>query len=451
MELSWLYAWASFLSAAILQRSFPFPEAVGTFALAAILTRLARGRGWRVAWVLGLQVCGYTLAALRTIHVFLYSSYLFFGPVWLERFWRQERNPQEWAVLILLFFVAFFFWMGGLALARRPMDFLPICSRFDLGVAAFIVLFLIKFLLEVKGGFRVEERLSELCLFPFFIFSLLAMGLARNRGEAERDFLPGYRSVGVILSFSVTVLMLGTGLVLFFSTYLTQAAEVGYDLLQVAAGPMGSILAAVFRFLYMPRMAQTGNESKPPGGAEEISGPGVQSGWWGEWIDKILMWGFLALLVVLFLVLAAIIIFYLVRWLLSRTETQPRRACQGGAVLSWVERIVAFLLAFWDRCASMFEGLRGPAQLYEALQVWGRRSGLARMLSETPIEYGLRLQGRFPSLQKDIRAIVAAFNEQVYGEIILGEQQIADAHSAWRRLRSPLNWLSRLKARLIQV
>lgn len=451
MEVSWLYAGASFLSAAILQRSFPFPEAVGTFALAAILTRLARGKGWRVLWVLGLQVCGYALAALRTIHVFLYSSYLFFGPLWLERFWRQERNPQEWAVLILLFFVAFFFWMGGLALARRPMDFLRICSRFDLGVAAFIVLFLIKLLLEVRGGFRVEERLSELCLFPFFIFSLLAMGLARNRGEAERDFLPGYRIVGVILSFSVTVLMLGTGLVLFFATYLTQAAEVGYDLLQVAAGPMGSIIAAVFRFLYLPRMTQTGNESKPPGGAEESSGPAVQTGWWGEWIEKILTWGFLALLVVLFILLAGIIVFYLVRWLLSRTETQPRRASQAGSPSSWVERVLAFLLAFWDRCASMFGSLRGPAQLYGALQVWGRRSGIVRILSETPTEYGLRLQGRFPALQKDIRAIIAAFNEEVYGEIALGEQEIARAHSAWQRLRSPLNWPSRLKARLIQV
>jgi hypothetical protein len=369
----------------------------------------------------------------------------------LERFWRQERSPQEWVLLIFLFFVAFFFWMGGLALARRPMDFLRICSRFDLGVAAFIVLFLIKLLLEVRGGIRLEERLSELCLFPFFIFSLLAMGLSRNRGEAERDFLPGYRSVGVVLSFSITVLMLGTGLVLFFSTYLTQAAEVGYDLLQVAAGPMGSILAAVFRFLYLPRMAQTGNESKPPGGAEEISGAAVQSGWWGEWIEKILMWGFLALLVVLFLVLAAIIIFYLVRWLLSRTKTQPRRASQAGSFSSWVERMVAFLLAFWDRCASMFGSLRGPAQLYGALQAWGRRSGIARMVSETPTEYGLRLQNRFPALQKDIRGIIAAFNEEVYGEIALGEQEIARAHSAWRRLRSPLNWPSRLKARLIQV
>jgi len=451
IEVCWLYAWASFLSAAILQRSFPFLEAVGTFGLAAILTRLARGKGWRVLWVLGLQVCGYALAALRLIHVFFYSSDPFFGPLWLERFWHHERNPQQWVLLILLFLIAFFFWLGGLALVRRPMNFLSLCSRFDFGVTAFIVLFLIKLLLEVKGEIRVAERLSELCLFPFFIFSLLAMSLARNRGEAERDFLPGYRSAGVVLGFSIVVLMLGTGLVLFLSTYLTQAAEVGYDLLQAAAGPLGPIIAAVFRFLYLPRMTQTGNESKPPGGAEESVGPAVQTGGWSEWIEKILAWGFVALLVVLFLVLAGIIVFYLVRWLLSRTETQPPHVSHGGLLSSWAERILSFLLACWDKWASLFGTLSGAAQLYGALQVWGRRSGISRILSETPTEYGLRLQGRFPALQKEIGVIIAAFNEGVYGEITLGEEEIAGAHSAWRRLRSPLNWPSRLKARLIQV
>lgn len=157
------------------------------------------------------------------------------------------------------------------------------------------------------------------------------------------------------------------------------------------------------------------------------------------------------LLAVLFILLAGIIVLYLVRWLLSRTETQPRRTSQAGSFSSWVERMVAFLLAFWDQLASMFGSLGGPAQLYGALQVWGRRSGIARIMSETPTEYGLRLQGRFPALQKEIRAIIAAFNDEVYGEIALGEQEIARAHSAWRRLRSPLNWPSRLKTRLIQV
>ena len=72
-------------------------------------------------------------------------------------------------------------------------------------------------------------------------------------------------------------------------------------------------------------------------------------------------------------------------------------------------------------------------------------------MSETPTEYGLRLQGRFPALQKEIGVIIAAFNEGVYGEQTLGEEEIAGARSAWRTLRSPLTWPSRLKGRLLQV
>jgi hypothetical protein len=41
--------------------------------------------------------------------------------------------------------------------------------------------------------------------------------------------------------------------------------------------------------------------------------------------------------------------------------------------------------------------------------------------------------------------IIEVFNETVYGEIILNENQLTTAQSAWRRLRSPLHWPLRLK------
>jgi len=40
MELSWRFAWATFFTTSILHHPFPFPEAVGTFVLAAALTSL---------------------------------------------------------------------------------------------------------------------------------------------------------------------------------------------------------------------------------------------------------------------------------------------------------------------------------------------------------------------------------------------------------------------------
>jgi len=58
----------------------------------------------------------------------------------------------------------------------------------------------------------------------------------------------------------------------------------------------------------------------------------------------------------------------------------------------------------------------------------------------------LRLKQRFPVLTGEIESIIAAFNEEVYGEIILNDHQLTGAHVAWRRLRSPLYWPSRLRA-----
>lgn len=61
------------------------------------------------------------------------------------------------------------------------------------------------------------------------------------------------------------------------------------------------------------------------------------------------------------------------------------------------------------------------------------------------MEYGLRLKYQFPSLRKEIDLIIKAFNQEVYGEIILNDQQWTEAESAWRKLRSPLHWPLRLK------
>jgi len=70
---------------------------------------------------------------------------------------------------------------------------------------------------------------------------------------------------------------------------------------------------------------------------------------------------------------------------------------------------------------------------------------LPHFLNETPLEYGLRLKNRFPLLKREIALIIEAFNQEAFGEITLDEQQSAEAKSAWRRLRSPLHWPSRLK------
>jgi hypothetical protein len=446
MELSWLYALATFLTTSTFHQPFPFKEAIGPFVLASALTLISKERGWWVIQILGLHLLGFILAALRIVYIFNAGSYSFWDKAWLIEFFNSPRPPQEWLSLFLLLLFAVMFWLGGMALARRSMVYTTLCSRFDLGIAAFLLLFLTKFLLLIKGGMKIEESMSQLLFFQFFIFSLLAIGLARNRGPAPKEFLPGYQSIGVILSFTAVVLLFGAGVVLFFLPYLKWAAEIGYDVLKVAAKPVGYVLLQVLRFLYMPR----GNQPKPPSpevGLGDLK-TSSESGWLPEIVEKILGWGLGSLMGLAVFGLTCLILFYLFRWLFSRTSIRPKRQNPGlwYVISLWVLRFQTLLVLCWGGIIRRLKGYHKAAQLYSALLSWGRHSGLSCSPSETPTEYGLRLKVQFPSLEREIGWIIEAFNQEAYGEINLNSEQLAISRFAWHRLHSPHHWPSRLKA-----
>jgi len=444
-ELSWLCAWATFLTTAILHHPFPFQEAIGTFALAAVLTLLSKGKGWRIVYVLGIHACGLILAALRIAYVFNSWSYPFLSQAWLTEFFNTPRGPWEWFHLILLLFWALLFWLGGVTLARRSTGYSTLCSRFDLGIAVFFVLFLARSLLLIKGGIKIEDPVSQFLLFPFFLFSLLAIGLARNQSTTPKHFLSGYQSIGIIISFTLVVVLFGTGLVLFFLPYLTLSAEMGHSILKTVAGPLGAILVSVLRFIYFHGAIQQEKSSPPPKeGAGDLLSP-VESSWWTELLEKILLWVFGSLIGLIALAAFGVAVFYLFRWLLSRTSISRKRQSSWYLISLWVEQLRIFLLSCLRRIGRLVKGYRRGAPLYVALLSWGCHSGIPHFVSETPIEYGLRLNHHFPALKREIGLIIDAFNREVYGEIILNERQLGQAQLALRRLRSPLHWPLRIK------
>ena len=450
MEVSWLYAWATFLFIAIFDRPFPLPEAAGTVALAAALTLFSRGRGWLVIQTLGLHVLGFLLAGLRILYVFHHPPAPFLGFSWLIPFLRSPRPPMEWFLLAVALFWALSFWVGGVTLARRSRTYLAVCSRFDLGLAFLFLLYLTKFLLFVRGGIAVEASISELLLLPFFVFGLLAIGLVRNQGYGRKDFLSGYHGVGVILSFTVVILWFGTGMVLFFMPTLIRAAEVGYDVLRVAAAPLGHVFLAILRFLYMPRRFRVDGSTGPKGALGSFADHPAEGGWWSQFLWEVLGWGLFGLMGLIFLGLAALAGWFLVRWLFSRTPKGRMKKAFFNPVPLWLASLRAFLSYCRDRIILWVKGYGAAIQLYGALLVWGRRSGMPHVPSETPIEYGVRLKRQFPSLKGEIESLIGAFNQEVYGQEILGERQMALARGAWRRLRLPLHWPSRMRAWFLQ-
>ena len=444
MELSWLYAWANFLTTSILHRSFPFPEAIVTFSVAALLTFFSRERGWRIIQVLGFQVSGFILSVSAIVYVFNSFASSFWSKAWLIELFNHPMGPLEWFTLILLVFWTLLFWTGGLTLARRPTAYLRVCSRFDLGLGAFFLLFLVKLVPLVNEGIRLNDPTSELLLFPFFIFSLLAIGLARSRSDARKDFLPGWQGTGVILSFTAIVLLFGTGMVLFFLPYLTLAAARSYVILKIAGQPLVSLLVAIIRFMFARGITRPEEPSAPAGGsAESLSAP-AEGSWWMELLEKILGWGILSLVGLIAVALFCLGVFYLFRWLFSRTSIRRRKQASWH-LIPWWKELRTFLLFCWKKTVRFITGYRSAVELYTALLAWGRRSGLSHFPSETPGEYGLRLMRRFPSLKREIELIIEAFHLEVYGEIVLLDEQFAEARFAWRRLRSPLHWPARLR------
>ena len=453
MEFCWLYAWAAFLMISLLHRPFPFKEALGAFVFAWALTLLSKGRGWRIVHILGLQVFGFVSAALRSIYTFYPFSHPFLGQTWLLEFYNSLslKSPMEWFILILLLFWTLLFWVGGVTLARRPMAYPALCTRFDWGLCAFFVLFLTKFLLAVKGEIEIDDPLSHLLIYPFFVLGLLSIGLARDQSVTPKEFLPGYQGIGVILSFTFVVFLWGTGLVLFFLPYLTLASKVGAGLLKTAAKPFALVFVSILRFIFFRSAGRVdtppSSKDGSPGNLGNSAAP-VEGSWWSDLFEKVLAWGLWGLFGLAVLALSGLAVYFLFRWLFSRTSVHPGRQGSWDLFSSWAERVKAFIFACWNRLLRGRRGDRGTSELYGALLRWGHRSGLSHFPSETPAEYGFRLKHRFPILEREIDWIIDAFHQEVYGGKVLAREQWAAVRLAWRKLCDPLQWPARLKSRL---
>lgn len=425
---------------------FPFLEAVGIFALAAILTHFSIGRGWRIVQVVGLQALGFGCAALWATYAVYHSSYPLFGMVWLIQLFNRSRTPLEWINLILTLFWILLFWISGVTLARRSRSYSTVCSRFDIGLTIFFLLYLTKLVIRTKGGIRIDDPVSPVLIFPFFLFGLLTIGLVRIEKSTPKGFLPGYQGIGIIASFASVLLLSAASLILFFLPGLTLAAGMGYRVLKSGAGSLLLIIEPILRFLLMPR-----NLRPEPAG---ISPQGDASnwvlstgGWCTELLEKILKWGAWGVGVLFLLVMLGVLIFYVIKWLFSRTALIQRNAEESETYLPWYVRLWAALVSFYRRILNSVRGYDKAVDLYFALLCWGRHSGLPRFVSETPLEFGRRLNHYFPHLKTEIDLIVSAFNREVYGETILSGERLVQTWLALRTLQSPLHWPLRLKVR----
>ena len=439
MEVSWLCAWATFVTLGTMGRPFPLVEATAVFVGGFALTRISRGRGWRVIWVAAVQTAGLLGSAGGILHGLYHAGRPLLDRAWLLDLLGAARSPVDWILLVLILAWAVVFWIGGARLAARPVGYTAVCTRFDLGLAAFVLLFLAKLLVAVNGG-QVEDPISHLFLLPFFVASLLAIGTIRLGSDGRKAFLSGYRGLGVLSTFTAGALLVVATLALFSLPYLTLAAEAGLVALKGAGVAVSPFLLWLLRRLFAPQTLRA-DPARPASGHDlpAIPSQGPES-WWMAVVEKALLWSAGILLAVAVVALVGLCLYLLLRYLWSRTPGRPGHR-QAASPFAWLRRLELFLAGLRARLA----GLRCARDGYRALLSWARRSGLRPDMAHTPAEVGARLQQRFPRLRAEIGWIVEAFNQEVYREAALPAERMAEVRTAWRRVRSPRQWPARLK------
>jgi hypothetical protein len=446
MEISWCYAWAGFLTLSIAQRRFPLTEAAGAFATAAFLTHLPLRRTWRVYQTLLLQLAGFVLFALLIVYRIWYERLPFFSLTWVGDLLREPKEPPQWFILVLILFCLFLIWKGGRTLVKDPKDYFPVCLQFDKGLGLFFLLLLIQFLVQKKAGIFIEDGTNGFLIFAFFIFSLVAIGLTRDRHDVKKSFLSGYHGVGIILSFTTIILVFGSGTTLLFYPHLTHMADSLQVILRNVTEPMVPVIVKILSFLFIPGKIR--NEIAVGSESGGLSAPAV-GGWEAFWLKSIGL-GLMGIIGLMAIGVFVFILNYLLRWLLKRNTKDGAQSMSASWLLKLLERLISIPLRVWNAFVHLLKGFDSAAMVYSGFLRWGRRSGLAAIPTETPTEYGCRVKHHFPKLKEEIEMIVEAFNREVYGQFIIDKRILSRILSARRKMRNPRHWPSRMRVWFFQ-
>ncbi len=444
MEMSWRYAWVGFLMQLICHQIFPLAETAGAFVMAILLNRLFADHNWRLYQSLLLEGTCIVLFSLLILYRLWYEAFSFLSFNWLSVLFQDPMARPHRYMLLLILFCVLLIWRGGRALVKSPMDYHHVCIQFDKGIGLFILLLLVKFLIQEKAGILIDGLAIGFLVGAFFIFSLLSIFLVRKQPELEKSFMTGYHGIGITLSLTFLIVLFGSGAIFFFYPVLTQVADSLQILLKEAAGPMVPVLVAILLFIFAPgKMRDDVGEIRDS--LSDMSGfSATPVGKWEALILKGLGLGLMAIIGIVAAVLFGLLIRYLLRLLLNEnTRNSPQIS------LSWIRDMTRWFVLLpvraWRVLISWLDSAESAASVYTGLLTWGRRSGVRLLSGETPAEYGSRLVRHFPDLGDEIAWIIDAFNREIYGQMTTDDKILFRLRLAQRRMKHLRYWPSRIK------
>jgi len=448
MELCWISAWAGFLAASITGEPAALSQILIPFLLGTCLGLSLKGARMRVLTLLLIHAAAMILVWAFAVHYFQYRAYPLFELTWIKGVFTGSQGFMARIACIFISLCASLIYFLGLKLVSRKRDHVSLCIRFDIGLAAFFVLYLTRFLIEGKGGVVPPEFIPGGTVLPFFLFSLLAMGIAANKkGSGEKS---SSGSFGAVIAFSIVLLSFASGLVLFFLPYLKQGAQVGFLVIKTVSRPFEPVIMAILRFMFQPRNIRTEGTGKM---ARQEAGKyitGSEGSGWVESAGFYIAWALALLLAIAAAAALLLALWYLVRWLLSKRRGIPGPDLGSEPMFLWISRILPFFASVLREALARLKPFRSARDIFCALQRWGNRSGIRRYPQETAIEYGAKLDQAVPSITNELILITHAFNEEIYGGRSLTVDKLSCLRSAFRRLGRPSLWPRRVRLKLLK-
>ncbi|MEW6142553.1 MAG: DUF4129 domain-containing protein [Chloroflexota bacterium] len=93
---------------------------------------------------------------------------------------------------------------------------------------------------------------------------------------------------------------------------------------------------------------------------------------------------------------------------------------------------------FWWRAFQVEDQVATVRAVYRSLLAWAARHGLARLPSQTPLEYERTLSAVYPDLAGDFNTITAAYVEARYSRISVASEVSLAVKGAWERVQTSL-------------
>ena len=434
----WRYAWINYLTLAACGRNFPLIGALLFFFLSYAINFISSGRGLRLITIVLFNIIGFSLILLGFINYFYGIQESLFTPAWIADFFSMSREISGWLSLLLVMTMPFLLWAGGFNMVRKRARYISGFTGLDIGVTAFFVLFLVKFIMRTQVGTVIPDPVSIRAFFLCFISCVSGILLSKQRNDVEHEFERNHRGAGIIISFlAVLVIIIISAFLLM--PLLNTAADTGYGIIKTVAGPVGDILVRILRFLLLGRDFRNEVQGSSGSGSGD-SGGGVDaadsSGLFGIVVGYII----LGLIILIAAGLVAVLIWMLVRKLLNRTQDDRsmKRHRGAGYLLFMLKKVLEGLklvsVAFIKNITGRYAGI---GEIYTAFLRWGARGGMARRGNETPEEYKTRLVVIYPFAADEICRITESFNSSCYGDKKLEDPEIATALKSLGRLKSP--------------